>query len=769
MQKHDLWIPTLVLLLAASIRAEDFDDPGDDVTFGFHQRMSWHWKGAIKAACAGTTGAQNPLGDQTDMLISEDGFVNAEGDLQEVWVFDAEGASYVVLDHYYTVRGGIIFRVYDKDDNLLATYLEGATDEATPYASGATIYDAADTSPPGVLAAWVKAEGTTGDAYAEAGPGAPHNAGGFAVVQSGIRVHLNLIGRAPGEDGGLEDVPEDEEEAPGVLFVPEHTELEIEEIELQGGELTLNWTNPDPDRQLQLEYPAGEWSDSPITIVTTGNWQKTFQTRTTAAWLPGDSATIRLTHSLLPPEKHDKVKLVPILVRIIDLVPSYYADAESHVPLVFAIEGAALTIADLSDPRVTFSVDGSDYLFSDSVELHSGDFISEDFATDNLFTALIKESAYDSIAVVGDISADVAYSLILRVTVGDNASGDCASGKANAERFGDKTIPIYEIGVSGNGNGVYNLTAQPNHKRPRTRKGTITFNGTVVDLPWSVVKFSTIYYGKSIDEAAKYRLKIKYDTEPSPPVNNSPLRFSLADERRQGYAMVYHPRKSIGDIADIVDLSKNNTHVRMKAFRNVENYFTYEWGQPKVGIAYPYKIESEADFPNSVIYALGIVDTALAAYGLVSGWNPTGWAALLASASIGLGDGVAGAITGSTGMGGEWACVTMYGGYVIRDKDGNKTGEGWWPSSDADKIQKRLAPDGVDSHGKNHHENFTIDTYTGQEPVYVGSLYSVFLSGSIEASSPAGVVPTFPVPQDFDIQLALELDISDDPTIYLWE
>jgi len=167
------------------------------VTFGFHNRGSNHWAGAVSAACAGLTGLQNPLNDKVDPAQpAPDLRVTIEG-TKIPWNFPSDAVFELRVTEIRTVRGPIKLTLFNKDGSRI----NDATGKPVELTKAGDSYSAYDDNGLQVrpFVARIQAD-------AETKADAKGNAGGHAILTAKVKPHVDLAFSNPAFDSRSVDV-----------------------------------------------------------------------------------------------------------------------------------------------------------------------------------------------------------------------------------------------------------------------------------------------------------------------------------------------------------------------------------------------------------------------------------------------------------------------------------------------------------------------------------------------------------------------------------
>jgi hypothetical protein len=161
------------------------------VTFGFHNRGSNHWAGAVSAACAGLTGLQNPLNDKVDPAQpAPDLRVTIEG-TKIPWNFPSDAVFELRVTEIRTVRGPIKLTLFNKDGSRI----NDATGKPVELTKAGDSYCAYDDNGLQVrpFVARIQAD-------AETRADAKGNAGGHAILTAKVKPHVDFTFSNPVKD-----------------------------------------------------------------------------------------------------------------------------------------------------------------------------------------------------------------------------------------------------------------------------------------------------------------------------------------------------------------------------------------------------------------------------------------------------------------------------------------------------------------------------------------------------------------------------------------
>ena len=161
------------------------------VTFGFHNRGSNHWAGAVSAACAGLTGLQNPLNDKVDPAQpAPDLRVTIEG-TKIPWNFPSDAVFELRVTEIRTVRGPIKLTLFNKDGSRI----NDATGKPVELTKAGDSYSAYDDNGLQVrpFVARIQAD-------AETKADAKGNAGGHAILTAKVKPHVDFTFSNPVKD-----------------------------------------------------------------------------------------------------------------------------------------------------------------------------------------------------------------------------------------------------------------------------------------------------------------------------------------------------------------------------------------------------------------------------------------------------------------------------------------------------------------------------------------------------------------------------------------
>lgn len=471
---------------------------------------------------------------------------------------------------------------------------------------------------------------------------------------------------------------------------------------------------------------------------------------------------------------YHETKLTVVDLAVVDYIKSYYANSESDVPFVVEPKPTCLGIspADYTLFELTFrtDVDGAQIDLSAPANLKSGNAISGTTVQPPI-TALIPEAFYQPIMTdigVCDISK---YKVEWELTIGgETVFGN--TGEKNAERFGDARIPVYEIGVGSTANGTYPLSGAPNPKKAANllQYATNSTSGATYDLPdaWTYFRFEEFHVDKPLDEIDKFTLRSRYKTDYWSPYFTGMyawhIRTSLSEERRQSWAAIYYGKKTWQGVR-VVDITQADEDVNFGAFpleTPGATKFKFIWGQGGYGI-------ESGTWDPSVLQADSLLLDAFAlGASLASPWSKAKLAFLLLD-SLSFGISAKASIEGSkTFLGGDWAGVVAYGGFKVRDKDGNTRLDKYCGTYDNSIAEVRKIQGGTRAEEAATDEEWLVPMRDASwsQKVYVGDSFDGFVSGSIKCGSYAGGMWLI-LWHELDVDVSLKCDLSSDPNLYL--
>ena len=144
--------------------------------------------------------------------------------------------------------------------------------------------------------------------------------GEYTTIKS---LKIDLDGKEPDANNNLVDVDDGVEATSGVLAVTEVTRLIVRKLGpgVAIGSYKLTWSNPAPNKQLQIKPVAGgmRWQDSGFTAAY-GSSDVEYLIKLKpiqgAVWQDSDTVMVTLTHEGYGVTCRDKVKLVPIRVDV---------------------------------------------------------------------------------------------------------------------------------------------------------------------------------------------------------------------------------------------------------------------------------------------------------------------------------------------------------------------------------------------------------------------------------------------------------------------
>jgi hypothetical protein len=436
--------------------------------------------------------------------------------------------------------------------------------------------------------------------------------------------------------------------------------------------------------------------------------------------------------------------------------------------------------------------------------------ISESPEFNNTFTAVIPESDFDFQInrIVGDDIAwetDLEFTASFALQLGSHqlkvhTSPLRQSPYVGLKQFGDPSVPVYELGEAcNNENGIYDIRCLQGHIKNATNRYELRCAGAPLELIGEDLQHFDFsgdypYYDKCMNWAAGYKLLIEYDTDSSWPHNGGSrkLRFAVLDERRRGYVSIFYGRKDVHDLnddpcRDLMDPAHERGSVGVKAYHGVldpdparpdkiQAYMFWQYGQ-----TWGLDVDGTYSGPGTVFY----VGTALAvAGGIANCWNPVGWG-LLTYASLGVAVGDEIMKWHQDSQSDEWGLVRGYGILKVVSPEGETRNPSEIPYANDGSMREisgqvfpskresfhthEIRSDWAKSSVKPYALPVDINTQNTRLDVQVGDQVITHLSGTVEAGSPGGIGWHALLPYDWELDVSLTCDLSEDPTIVIWE
>lgn len=480
-----------------------------------------------------------------------------------------------------------------------------------------------------------------------------------------------------------------------------------------------------------------------------------------------------------------------IHIEMIKVPPKYYAQAESHVPLLIKVrlpqdDNRVLTTADVRLEYIYLELCDTVYgIGKTAVRLEAGNLYDRPVDTDaeNTFTLIVDESIMDVFTISPDrITDDAVWGVDISVKANDGTWVRCGEyydgsdvtglppGTYRRFVFGDASIPVYELTMGRiAGNGRYDVTQQPNYRQAFS---TDFWGKTRLDYYYRKTSFYNWGHGPEYGAygtptATHTLMLIKYDTDTDNFGFDDDLRFAVADERRGGGVVFVEGRSTVEtgtgtQIADVFDPTLNTEDIGFEYFAEEldgteAECFTMMWGQG-------WELQREPDVAGWITWVGGAAATigslalCVVTAPVTGGGSVYLWVAGCVCADVGLVSLImSGGAPNPTGK--EWGTYIVDGAWSIQPAAGDPDTErkDTWSSA----VRPQPIYINADRCDGRHPGWYARQGLGNPVAVQAGESLSGYVSGSVFAGSPSGT--DWGV--DYDLDVWLDLNIGSDKYI----